>query len=92
MKKIKIIMFAVTLILFGFILCSCGSNAYASDNTKDTFKYIDSFDTVDIFQYVDQETGVNYIIVGTWNTGSSKYAGIGITPRLNNDGSLYITK
>ena len=37
---------------------------------------------------VDEETGVNYIVVSKYRSES----GTAITPRLNADGSLYISK
>ena len=40
---------------------------------------------------IDEETGVNYIVVGMKRNGSSAYGGVAITPRLNADGGLYVT-
>ena len=40
-------------------------------------------------QIVDEDTGVNYIVVS--GELYSKSVGIAITPRLNADGSLYVT-
>ena len=37
---------------------------------------------------VDEETGVNYIVVSKYRHES----GIAITPRLNEDGSLYVSR
>ena len=39
---------------------------------------------------VDEDTGVNYIVV-SWDMYSEP-GGIAITPRLNADGSLYVSK
>ena len=39
---------------------------------------------------VDENTGVNYIIASRELYGKSR--GIAITPRLNGDGTLYVTK
>jgi hypothetical protein len=36
--------------------------------------------------YVDNETGVNYIIFQHYSTGN-----VGVCPRYNADGSLYVT-
>lgn len=41
---------------------------------------VDKYET-----YVDADTGVNYLVVST-------VEGVSITPRLNDDGSLYVTK
>ena len=39
---------------------------------------------------VDEKTGVNYVVVGLEKYG--KIGGVAITPRLNSDGSLYVTE
>lgn len=39
---------------------------------------------------VDEETGVNYIVTAIEAYG--RWYGIAITPRYNNDGSLYASK
>ena len=41
---------------------------------------------------VDENTGVNYIVVTTWYAnGNSGGRSCAITPRLNADGSLYVS-
>ena len=40
------------------------------------------------FNVIDERTGVNYIVVGY---EPIKGGGVAITPRLNADGSLYVT-
>lgn len=42
------------------------------------------------FCVVDDATGVNYVVASISRTGSHECA-ISITPRLNADGSLYVT-
>ena len=42
------------------------------------------------FKVVDDNTGVNYIVVST-ERGNGEYS-IAITPRLNADGTLYVSK
>ncbi len=56
-------------------LCSCEENTeYSTTRT-------------DVEYWTDEETGVQYIIY-SYSTG---YSGMGgITPRLNEDGSLYV--
>lgn len=44
-----------------------------------------AFSTLNV---VDERTGVNYVVVGF--SGDEK-GGVAITPRLNADGSLYVT-
>lgn len=40
----------------------------------------------DLMVYIDPKTGVNYIVISDYNCH-----GICITPRLNADGTLYIS-
>ena len=42
------------------------------------------------FCVVDEDTGVNYVVASISRTGSHECA-ISITPRLNADGSLYVS-
>lgn len=100
MKTIKLFSIIVICIVSGFILGFCGSNSYAYNSKENTTKenvfYIDSFSKddgqIELFQYIDQETGVNYFIVGSWNQYHNRYEGISITPRFDNSGNIYIIK
>lgn len=86
MKKIKGIIFAAGFVLCGFVLGACGTSAEAKqDKTLKTWKENDNGHT---YQLVDDKTGVNYIVV----TVGDAENGIAITPRLNHNGSLYISK
>lgn len=40
---------------------------------------------------VDEATGVNYIVVSATSLYGDKTTSVAITPRLNADGSLYVT-
>ena len=44
----------------------------------------------DVLIVLDEETGVNYIVVGGEASGYPR--GTAITPRLHKDGTLYVTK
>ena len=97
MKNIKSIIFSLMFIYVGFILGACGNVTIASSsNVNETLRYVESFEKnngmVEIFEYVDKETGVNYIVLGSWHKTGARYEGITITPKLNADGSLYISK
>ena len=47
---------------------------------------------METWQLIDEDTGVNYIVVAPNYSGrGNSYDGIAITPRLNADGSLYVT-
>lgn len=72
MKKIiKIIVCAAVALAVMLGACACGSEARERTGS------------IDVSYYVDQKTGVNYVLYT---------AGGGITPRLNTDGSLYVTE
>lgn len=96
MKKFKALTFAIILVISGFILGACGSNIYAANSIEGTFRYKNTYETnggmLEVLEYIDQETGVNYIVIGSWNQYHVRYEGITITPKLNTDGSLYITQ
>jgi hypothetical protein len=41
---------------------------------------------------IDENTGVNYIVVSATSWYGDKTTSVAITPRLNADGTLYVTK
>lgn len=76
MKKVIFILFILVLIV---CLVACESE------TTDTIK---QKSTEDIRIWTDEETGVQYIVY----CDTAGYCGMGgITPRLNADGTLYIS-
>ena len=90
MKKVRLFLLATILIVFGFLLGAFSTNTYAEQTypLKIWEKY--NHGKIETFCLVDENTGVNYIVVnGKLN---SKPVGVAITPRLNEDGSLYTTK
>ena len=73
MKKIIAIILTLAMV-FCFVGCSENENIEQTDNK--TIKF-----------WIDEETGVQYVIYSR----SGGYSGMGgITPRLNKDGSLYV--
>lgn len=74
MKKIIL----STLMIFTIIVsCSCDDTEYEVTQSKSL--------NPDIYEYIDQETGVHYLVYKGVKMG-------GITVRYNADGSLYTTK
>lgn len=90
MKKIKTIIIAFSLIISGFILGACGSTAMASQDLPLKIWVQNKNGMMETYCLVDEDTGVNYIVVSgeVYGTG----LGTAITPRLNADGSLYTSK
>jgi hypothetical protein len=69
------------LITISLILCMSGCDA------ENPTPNIENSSDKDIKFWIDNETGVQYIIYTNHN---STYGMGGITPRLNSDGTLYI--
>ena len=44
------------------------------------------------FNVIDENTGVNYVVVSAESIYGDKSQSIAITPRLNADGSLYVSR
>ena len=82
--------FLVLTLIIGFVLgVCCTSTVTAEQNYPIKIWAQNSNGQYQTLCVVDNETGVNYILVG----GELYQRGIGlaITPRLNSDGSLYIS-
>lgn len=86
----KTFLLSITLILSGFILGACGSNVIAEQTHSLKIWKQNENGKMETFCVVDEDTGVNYVVVtaGTNNTEN----GVAITPRLNADETLYISK
>ncbi len=71
-------------------VCSSSSNVNAEQDKPLKIWLENENGKMQTYQLVDEETGVNYIVV----SGELYQKGIGtaITPRLNADGSLYTSK
>lgn len=82
MKKIICILLIFVLAL-GFTGCS-NVDENGANNISSSIYRIYYEDGVSFFSFVDEETGVNYLVFIGANKG-------GMTPRLNADGTLYVT-
>ena len=81
MKKIISLILVISIIL----LVGCASDTEASSKIRNIQDRIYN-DVETAFEIaVDKETGVNYIIYNGYKQG-------GITPRLNADGTLYVSE
>lgn len=77
---------AVLMLLVVFTLGACSTTiASAEQNNPLKVWFHSENGVVETWCVVDDETGVNYVVV----SGGRYDSGIGITPRLNADGSLY---
>ena len=87
MKRIVIISCMVLCIILG----ACSVTMVGAEQNRPIKIWLEntngSYETAII---VDENTGVNYIIASGELYGKSR--GIAITPRLNGDGTLYVTK
>jgi hypothetical protein len=94
MKNTKMIAIICSCILFGFILGACGSEVIAEQNYPLKIWSENRNGQMETWCLVDENTGVNYIVVAPKFTGTngSSYDGVCITPRLNPDGTLYTSK
>ena len=84
-------MFIIVALMFAFLLGACCTVEVeaAQDNPIKIWPENENgpYRTLCI---VDEETGVNYIVAAVAHY--SELRGIGITPRLNSDGSLYVNE
>ncbi|MEA4846636.1 MAG: DUF6440 family protein [Clostridiaceae bacterium] len=85
--------FGVAVCLSMFILGACSAVVANAENEQtnpikiwlqNQVWYTNYSNCMTSWNIVDEETGVNYIVVS--------YNGLSITPRLNSDGSLYISR
>ena len=90
MKKIKGLIFATGFVLCGFVIGACGTSVEAKQDKPLKIWFENQNGKMETYQLVDEETGVNYIVV----SGELYQKGFGtaITPRLKADGSLYMSK
>ena len=91
MKNFNRILF-VFAILGAFMLGACSVGMANAEQTHPLKIWAQNTNgDYKTFNVVDSNTGVNYVVVAMQRTGSSAYGGIAITPRLNADGTLYVT-
>ena len=90
MKNIKTLIIAISLVMFGFILGACGTTTIAEQENPLKIWFENRNGKIETYCLVDESTGVNYIVI----SGELYESGLGtaITPRLNPNGTLYVTK
>ena len=87
MKRIAIIVCMVLCIILG----ACSVTMVGAEQNRPIKIWLENTNSsYDVLTVVDEETGVNYIVVG--GEAYSHPRGTAITPRLNGDGTLYVTK
>lgn len=86
MKKAGI----VAILLLVFLLGACSSTIASAEQTNPIKIWFQNENgAYETLQVVDEDTGVNYVVVAT-EVGNG-HRSIAITPRLNADGTLYVT-
>ena len=87
MKRIAII----TCMALCVVLGACSVTMVGAEQNRPVKIWAENTNgSYDVLTVVDEETGVNYIVVGGEARGYPR--GTAITPRLNEDGTLYVTK
>lgn len=86
MKRIAFILCLICAFIFG--ACSTVAVNAEQNHPLKIWKQ-NSNGQYDTLNVIDENTGVNYIVVS--GVLYSESVGIAITPRLNADGSLYVT-
>lgn len=83
--------FFVLTLIFAFILGACCSVTAGAEQTNPIKIWLENENgPYRILRIIDEDTGVNYIAAAVFHCGELR--GIGITPRLNSDGTLYTAK
>ena len=73
-----------------FLLGACSSTAASAEQTNPIKIWLQNENgAYETLQVVDENTGVNYVVVAT-EVGNG-HRSIAITPRLNADGTLYVS-
>ena len=90
MKKIRNILICATFLIIGLFLGACATTTYAEQEKPLKIWYENENGYMHTYQLVDENTGVNYIVVST-ERGNGEMS-CAITPRLNPDGTLYVSK
>ena len=89
MKKIILI----TCLIFAFFLGACSATVVNAEQSYPLKIWKQNRNgQMETWQLVDEDTGVNYIVVApSYSTSGNRYDGIAICPRYNADGSLYVS-
>lgn len=89
MVRIRNILLALTLVICGIFVGACANTASAAQDWPLKIWKQNTNGKMETFCVVDEDTGVNYVVVGT---DEGPYCpAIAITPRLNPDGSLFVS-
>lgn len=87
MKRIAIIACMVLCVVLG----ACSVTMVGAEQNRPIKIWAENTNgSYDVLTVVDEETGVNYIVVGGEARGYVRDTAI--TPRLNEDGTLYVIK
>lgn len=87
MKRIAIIICMVLCVILG----ACSVTTVNAEQNRPVKIWAENTNgSYDVLTVVDEETGVNYIVVGGEARGYVR--GTAITPRLNEDSTLFVTK
>lgn len=90
MKKIGNILICATFLLSGLFVGACATTTYAEQEKPLKIWYENENGYMHTYQLIDENTGVNYIVVST-ERGNGEMS-CAVTPRLNPDGTLYVSK
>lgn len=86
MKKLFLVLSMIVMFLFG----ACATSTVGAEQNNPIKIWPQNENgTYETLYIIDEDTGVNYIVVS--GEMYSKSRGIAITPRLNADGSLYVS-
>ena len=92
MRKTKTLFLAIVFTICGFVFGACANTAIADQIHPLKIWKENRNGQMETWKVIDDDTGVNYIVVApNWDERGNNYDGVCITPRLNADGSLYIT-
>ena len=89
-KKVRNGLICGVFLLSGLILGACATTTYAEQERPLKIWFENQNGMMQTYCIVDENTGVNYIVVS--GELYSKGIGTAITPRLNADGTLYVSE
>lgn len=90
MKKIGNILISAMFLITGLFLGACATTTYAEQEKPLKIWYENENGYMHTYQLIDENTGVNYVVVST-ERGNGEMS-CAITARLNPDGTLYVSK
>ena len=89
-KKVRNGLICGVFLLSGLFLGACATTTYAEQERPLKIWFENQNGMMQTYCIVDESTGVNYIVVSGELYG--KGIGTAITPRLNADGTLYVSE